>query len=88
MTDPSILRRIANDDHARRELLWLRAKAKGHALAARDLEHVDPALVSRLRAAGAGLGERPGERASERRERFERLWDECWKRHERRLDAR
>ncbi|MBN9166525.1 MAG: hypothetical protein BGO98_05820 [Myxococcales bacterium 68-20] len=82
MTKPWIVRKIAADPHARRELLWLRAREKDDIALASDLEEIDPGLLDRLRAAGVDLTERPGELPHERRERFGRLSDECYRRHE------
>ena len=53
MTKPWIVRKIAADPHARRELLWLRAREKDDIALASDLEEIDPGLLDRLRAAGA-----------------------------------
>lgn len=85
MPPTSMMLRFLEDEDARRELLWLRAKEEGDELAARDLEYVDPSLIDRLRAAGVDVDEHPGEGPAERRKRFARLWDECWTRHEQRL---
>lgn len=41
-------RRLVEDDHSRRELLWLRAKEKGDVEHARALVSVDPAVKARL----------------------------------------
>jgi hypothetical protein len=76
------------DDHARRELLWLRAKEEDDETSARDLERLDPELVERLRAAGADLAGRADESPSARRERFAQLWDDCYERHRRDLFRR
>lgn len=78
-----VLERIAADGPARRELLWLRAQEKEHWDAVRDLEHSDPQITRRLRAAGADLREADGELPRERRDRFGRAWDECYARHAR-----
>jgi len=40
--------RIVEDDHSRRELLWLRAKEKGDVEHASALVSVDPAVKARL----------------------------------------
>jgi hypothetical protein len=85
MDDARALERISGDPRARRELLWLRANEKGDQEMARGLERVDPRLVGRLRAAGLDIGNRAGESRAARRERFGRLWDECYDRHVRRL---
>ncbi len=82
MMKPWIVRKIAADPLARRELLWLRAHEKEDIAMARDLEEIDPGLRERLRAAGVDLTERPDELPYERRERFSRLSDECYRRHE------
>lgn len=82
MMKPWIVRKIAADPHARRELLWLRAREKEDLAMARDLEEIDPGLLERLRAAGVDLTERPDELPHQRRERFSRLSDECYRRHE------
>ena len=81
MTEEQVLKHIATDDHARRELLWLRAKEKGDDHLARDLERVDPQLVGRLRRSGLDVEERDGESPRERAERMGRLWDECYAQH-------
>lgn len=75
------IERIVADHHARRELLWLRAKEKGDHALALDLERVDPDLVARLRRAGFDVDERHGESARARSERFGQLWDRCHARH-------
>jgi hypothetical protein len=81
MDDAHVLRNMSEDPCARRELLWLRAKEKGEDEHARDLEQVDPQITERLRAAGLDAGERSGESPAERRERYGRLWDECYALH-------
>jgi hypothetical protein len=81
MNDERTFERIAADDHARRELLWLRAKEKGADDVARALERVDPQLLGRLRCAGLDIEERDGESASARAERMGRSWDQCFARH-------
>lgn len=81
-----VFERIAADGPARRELLWLRAQEKEHWDAVRALEDTDPQIIHRLRAAGADLRESDGELPRARRERFGRLWDECYARHARRPD--
>jgi hypothetical protein len=68
--------RMIENDHARRELLWLRAQEKEDEWSMRDLERVDPDLVDRLRAAGCDVEEHPGELPRERSERFGRFYDE------------
>ena len=83
MAKPWVVEQIVENAHARTELLWLHAHEKEDVATARELEKIDPALVDRLRAAGVDLTERPGEHSHARRERFGRLWDECYRRHER-----
>lgn len=85
MLDITAFERIVADDHARRELLWLRAKEKEDEETVRGLEAVDPRLVGRLLAAGADIEERSDEGKWERRERFGRVYDECYERHAERL---
>jgi hypothetical protein len=87
MNELVVLQKLMADDHARRELLWLRAKEKEDDITARDLERVDPELVRRLRDAGADVSERDYEGARERRERYGRLHDECHERHATRIRA-
>jgi hypothetical protein len=77
----SVVRRLIANEAARRELLWLRAREEGDTEAALDLERIDPGVVERLRASGADVSERVDEGAIERRERFARLWDDCYRRH-------
>ena len=88
MDELLIVKRLMADGHARRELLWLRAKEKEDEATARDLERVDPGVVQRLQAAGADIAERDYEGSWERRERFGRLWDECRERHASLIRAR
>jgi hypothetical protein len=57
---------IVADSQARRELLWLRAKEKGHDEDAADLERIDPTVVERLRAAGFDVGDRADEEPRQR----------------------
>ena len=77
----SVVERMISYAQARRELLWLRAKEREDEISADDLQHVDPALIERLRAAGADIDERPGEDLEARRVRFGELWDQCYRRH-------
>jgi hypothetical protein len=91
MTDPSSddyvadLERICADDHARRELLYLRALEKDDLDAARDLEEVDPDLRTRLTHAGVDLSLPKYEPDGDRRARFARSYDETSQRHALRL---
>jgi hypothetical protein len=87
MDEVQAIIRISEDREARRELLWLRAMEKEDYVTARDLEEVDPDVVKRLRAAGADVLERRDETLAERKERFRRLWDECFERHARCLGS-
>ena len=82
MSKPWVLKRIVGDAHARRELLWLRAHEKEDVAMARELEEIDPGLVERLRAAGIDFANNPDELPRDRRERFGKLFDECYRRHE------
>jgi hypothetical protein len=79
-----VFRRVASSTRAKRELAWLMAKCQGDLMTAQELERVDPRLRDRLRASGADIEDREGERGFERRERFARLHDECYERHARR----
>ncbi len=82
MTKPWVVETIVANAHARRELLWLRAHEKEDLTMARELEEIDPGLIGRLRAAGIDPTDPPDEDARDRRERFGRLWHECYRRHE------
>ncbi len=77
---------ICEDDVARRELLWLRAKEKGDAEMAALLEDVDPELPARLREVDAEIRLERDER--ERREAYGRAFDACFERHAARLGRR
>lgn len=85
MVDLWIVEQMCGDPHARRELLWLRAKEKEDEETVRDLERIDPGVVERLVAAGFDIAERESEPSSVRRERYGRLWDACWRYHAREL---
>ncbi len=88
MDQVSALSRIVENDHARRELLWLRAMEKDDTDSARDLERVDPGIPGRLRADGVDITVHDDELPRARRERFGRLFDECFQRHAERLARR
>lgn len=79
-----IFEKLIADPHARRELLWLRAKEKGNEGDARDIERVDPGVVARLREAGFDVDVGLDERRS-LRERFGRMMDERQRQHMDRL---
>jgi hypothetical protein len=83
----NVLERIAADDGARSELLWLYAQQKEDEVAARDLEGEDPTLVRRLVDAGFEVENRDGEDPLVRRQRFSRLWYDCYQHHARRMQA-
>ncbi len=81
MHDLRVLEKIVADADARRELLWLRAHEKEDEDEARALERTDPGIVARLKAAGFDIGDDPDEVPRMRRERFARLWHDCYDRH-------
>jgi len=83
MEDWQVIDVICQDDGARRELLWLRAKQKGDAEVVSLLEGVDPDLVERMREVERAIGDEPDVRR--RYEAYGRAWDECFRRHAVRL---
>jgi hypothetical protein len=83
--DVNIFERLMADSHARRELLWLRAKEQGDERDAREIERVDPSVVARLRAAGFDVDVRADDERGGRRERFGRMMDQRQEQHLERL---
>jgi hypothetical protein len=75
------LERIADDDEARRELLWLRAMEKDDVASAMDLESVDPRLRDRMTDVLVAFAATGGLVGRSRREWFARAWHECYDRH-------
>ena len=75
------LERIAADDHARRELLWLRAMEKEDTETALDLEQVDPGLLDRLGDVRAGFRALGPLSPLQRRDWFAAQWHACYDRH-------
>ena len=87
MTKPWVVETLVANAHARRELLWLRAREKEDLTMARELEEIDPGLLDRLRTTGVDPSDPPDEGPRDRRERFARLWHECYRRHELAVEA-
>jgi hypothetical protein len=83
--DIRIFEKVIADPHARRELLWLRAKEKCNDRDAREIERIDPGVVARLRAAGLDIDVRSDDEERGRRERFSRMMDERQEQHMNRL---
>ncbi len=81
MEERHVIEALVCDRHARRELLWLRAKERGDDASARDLERVDPAIVERLSAAGLDVADRCAEPPAVRSDRYGRLFDACFEHH-------
>lgn len=77
----SALERIAADDHARRELLWLRAMEKADSDTALDLERLDPGLRDRLRDVCSDFNALGPLTPRERRDWFAAQWHACYDRH-------
>jgi hypothetical protein len=83
--DANIFEKLIADSHARRELLWLRAKERGDERDAREIERVDPSVVARLRAAGFDVDVGADDERGGRRERFGRMMDQRQEQHMERL---
>jgi hypothetical protein len=75
------LERIAADDHARRELLWLRAMEQEDHDSAIDLEKIDPELLDRLGDVIHAFATAGPLDSRERRLWFARQWQACYDRH-------
>jgi hypothetical protein len=88
MSEKRCIEQILTNSHARRELLWLRAKEDGADDDAAVLERLDPAIATRLAASGLDVRELAGEPPHQRRERFGRLFDACYARHVASFEAR
>jgi len=84
MEDWQVIDVICQDDGARRELLWLRAKEKGDAEVVALLEGVDPGLLERMRDVESSIRDEPDDRR--RSAAYARAWDECFQRHAARLE--